>query len=621
MHIQQLHVKTVYMLRIRYIDSQLDKVFAENTDPLDRVRAEFLANSLLASLFIIIVTLPTFYSPGQNIPFIRSIVIGLVQMGLVWVILHTNKWKFVAHFACLIVASLIWSNLFVLLQGVKIISLQFMLLLIAMSYYLLGKRWGIAYSAICVVFMLYYFLYFDTNQALAKPLPTNNFTFITVFVFNFLLVIYLQYHFFNAFNGTIKQLKLKQIEEKLLNEKLQQAVHDAAQLAKVKSNFLSTISHELRTPLNGVIGMSNVLLLDNPRADQQENLSILKFSANNLLNLINDVLDINKIESGKIEIEKIPFQLYSLVDNIYKGFLARAQSKNLEFNLYLSQDLKGKRVLGDPTRLTQILNNLIENALKFTASGHVSVGVKLKSATAESVKVYFSISDTGIGIPAEKLKIVFESFSQASTSTTRTYGGTGLGLAIVKNLLELHQSEIKTKSEPNVGTSFEFEIDYPLTQQVLHPETDANDTRTDLSQLQILVAEDNQMNILLMRKLLSRWGTEPTFAENGEETIKAFEFGNFDLVLMDIHMPVMDGYEAASHIRNLKDPIKSAVPIIALTASVALDVRTKIAKAGINDFVSKPFNPDELRRKLELIASKKSESQKKEVNTDANLSR
>lgn len=599
------------MFIFTFINKNLDKVLSNDPDPLNKVRARFLAYALSASLVILLITLPSFYLTADHLLFYRSIGIAISQAILVWALLYTKKWKLVAHLACLIVAFLVWSNVFVFVQGIKIISLQFMLLLIVMSYYLLGNKWGMFYSFVSLVFMLINFTFFGqaTGTVTTAQTHTNDFVFLVVFIFNFLLIIYLQYHFFNAFNGTIKQLNVKQKEEKLLNEKLKEAVITSEKLSKTKTNFLSTISHELRTPLNAVIGMSNILLLDNPRQDQAENLNILKFSANNLLNLINDVLDINKIESGKIEIEYTSFKIYELLKNIYGGFKAKADEKSLNFTLTIADEVKGLVLMGDPTRLTQILTNLIENALKFTQEGSVSISVKAKEKNEAEVKLYFCISDTGIGIPAEKQELIFESFSQASTSTTRNFGGTGLGLAIVKNLLELHESKIITQSEVNVGTSFTFDIVYKLfdfsNDSFIESHHSSIEEDMDISNLKVLIAEDNQMNILLMRKLLAKWNITPDFAGNGSEAVEAFKANDYDLILMDIHMPIMDGYEASTIIRNFNDDIKSKVPIIALTASVALDVRNKITSAGINDYVSKPFNPEELRAKLESISAVK----------------
>jgi signal transduction histidine kinase/CheY-like chemotaxis protein len=590
-----------------FINKKLDSNFEHDKDPLNKVRVQFLINALILSLFVILITLPTFYnSLSRTILFSRSILIAFIQIGLIWVLLNTSKWKLVAHATCLILAALIGSNVVIHVQGVKIISLQWMLLLIIMGYYLLGTKWGIFYSLTSLLFMLFYFAVFGRNaMTTVSSADANSFGFITVFSFNFLLIMYVQYHFFSAFNLTIKRLNEKQVEEKLLNQKLTEAITIAEQSTKAKSYFLSTISHELRTPLNGVIGMTNVLLLDNPREDQMENLGMLKFSANNLLSLINDVLDINKIESGKITMEKTPFLIYQLVNNIYAGFKLKATEKNLCFTLEIDESLKDVAVVGDPTRLTQILVNLIDNALKFTSLGSVSITVSAREREENKIKLYFCISDTGIGIPLDKQELIFESFSQASTNTTRKYGGTGLGLAIVKNLLELHQSKITTKSEVEKGTSFEFDMSYKTYDLEISTTETTNNNNMDISSLNILVAEDNQMNILLMKKLLAKWDISPDFAANGTEAIDAFKAKDYDLILMDIHMPVMDGYEATAIIRAFENKDRAQVKIIALTASVALDVRNKITEAGIDDFISKPFNQDELRGKLEEIVAKK----------------
>jgi signal transduction histidine kinase/ActR/RegA family two-component response regulator len=595
------------MFIAKYINKNLDRVLTNDVDPLNKVRANFLVNALGASVLVMLLALPGFYINSFHFLLYRSIGMIFILTSLIWVLLKTPKWKLVAHLVCAVVALVIYSNSFVYIEGVKIITLQFMLLLIVMSYYLLGNKWGIFYSAISFVFMSIYFSVFGQEPLMSSE-AAKDYTFLTVLVFNFLLIIYLQYHFFNAFNSTIKQLKVKQKEEALMNEKLKEAIIAADQLAKAKSNFLSTISHELRTPLNGVIGMSNVLMLDDPREDQKESINVLKFSANNLMKLVNDVLDINKIESGKLELEKAPFKIRDLAYNIYRTFKVLADHKSINFSLNINDDLAEVIVLGDQTRLTQILSNLLDNALKFTKKGDVIFAINTIKKTENEIELQFCVSDTGIGIPKEKQEIVFDSFTQASTSTTRNYGGTGLGLTIVKNLLELHESPISIQSTLNVGTSFTFQISFnlfDLDEDTSLDKPNMVNEEMNLSNLKILIAEDNQMNILLMRKLLSKWNINPDFAENGSEALASFEINDYDLILMDIHMPIMDGYETTKMIRSHTDHAKANIPIIALTASVAMDLRHKITEIGINDFISKPFNPSELRKKLEAIAAKK----------------
>ncbi len=595
-------------------------MLAKDNDPVNKVRAKFLVHAVFACLCITLFTIPNFYISGKTLLFIRSSIVFLLLLGLIYIILFTPRWKIAAHCASIILTIIIWSNVFFFIKGVNVLSIQFTLLLIVLSYYLLGSKWGIFYSCLTVVPMVFYFSFRGQDHIFmqVRPMEADSLTFSIVFIFNFLLIIYLQYHFFNSFNNTIRQLAEKQKEEKLLNEKLRDAIILAEESSKTKSNFLSTISHELRTPLNGVIGMSDILLMENPREDQAENLKILKFSANNLLNLINNVLDFNKIESGKIEIENIPFKIYDLIRNIYSGFKSKADEKGLDFTVDIDDELKELFIIGDPTRLTQILVNFIENAIKFTLQGKVTILIKILAKSNDDLSLHFCIHDTGIGIPKDKQEIIFDSFTQSSSSTTRKYGGTGLGLAIVKNLLALMGSQVVTRSETGVGTSFTFDLHYPLSNYHLTKTTDNESTPEDIdiSNLNILIAEDNEMNTLVIKKLLAAWKITPHFAVNGAEAVEAFENNYFDLVLMDIHMPIMDGYEAAMKIRALKDEKKAKVTIIALTASVALDVRNKVAAAGIDDFMSKPFNTAELRRKLEEVIIKKINHREKEKYTE-----
>ena len=587
------------------IEQQLSKMLIKDNDPLNKARAKFLIHGAIACLFIALLILPSTYLSGETPLLIRVIVVIFLLIGVIYTLLFTSKWKIGAHSACIALIIIIWSNLFFFIKGVNILSVQFTLLLIVLSYYLLGAKWGIFYSALVVITMVFYLSFRGQDHIFTqvKAMEVDSFTFSIVFSFNFLLIIYLQYNFINSFNNNLYQLGEKQKEEKLLNEKLKDALILAEESAITKSHFLSTISHELRTPLNAVIGMSDILLLDNPRTDQSENLTILKFSANNLLNLINNVLDFNKIESKKIEIEYIPFKIYDLIKSIYNGFKSKTDKKSLEFTLDADEQLKEVYVIGDPTRLTQIISNLIENAIKFTAEGEVSVRIKTISRTKDAIKLHFCIRDTGVGIPENKQEIIFDSFTQSSSSITRKYGGTGLGLTIVKNLLALMGSKIFTTSEVGVGTDFTFDLNYKICQ--INPEKKNGDNETiDLSKLRILIAEDNEMNTLLMKKLLATWKITPHFAANGAEAVAAFENNDFDLVLMDIHMPVMDGYEAAITIRQFSDEKKAKVKIIALTASVAMDARKKVAASGMDDYMSKPFNPSELREKLESVMIK-----------------
>ncbi|HEX3386505.1 MAG TPA: ATP-binding protein, partial [Mucilaginibacter sp.] len=377
--------------------------------------------------------------------------------------------------------------------------------------------------------------------------------------------------------------------------------------AQAKSEFLSIMSHEIRTPLNAVIGMGNLLMMGNPRPDQKDNLEILKFSANNLLALVNDVLDFNKIEAGKVVFENIKFNIPDLMQNVCGGLILKAEEKELDFKLSIDPVLRDKIVIGDPTRLTQIVFNLVSNAIKFTNTGTVWVKVSCLEDRHNIVNVNFSVKDTGIGIEKQNLEVIFEPFTQESITTTRQYGGTGLGLAIVKRLLELQGLSMVVASVPGKGSEFSFSMEFPVSTEhvIIHEEKPDKPVETSegMGSLRVLIAEDNMVNVMLMKKLLSKWGIAPTVAENGERAIEMVQYGNFDIILMDLQMPVLNGFDAATEIRKMRDPKKANIPIIALTASALFDIKERVFSSGMNDYVSKPFKPDELKEKMQNLVA------------------
>ncbi|EIM76145.1 PAS/PAC sensor hybrid histidine kinase [Nitritalea halalkaliphila LW7] len=378
----------------------------------------------------------------------------------------------------------------------------------------------------------------------------------------------------------------------------------AEEALRVKSQFLSIMSHEIRTPMNAVIGISHLLLQDNPRLDQLENLKTLQFSAENLMALINDILDFNKIDSGKLQLEHIPFQLKDNIQKIVRSYSYTASEKGLRLKADVQEGIP-EQVLGDPTRISQILNNLVSNALKFTESGHVLLRVVLKEKTDRSVQLLFEVEDTGIGIPDDKKESIFEAFTQASSETTRKYGGTGLGLAIVKRLIEMHGSDIQVKDNFYGGTTFSFLLEFTYETVTEKPKEvrAVEEDQAYFSRLRVLVAEDNMVNQLMIRKFMERWGVgNIRLVDNGEEVLKALEEESADLLLLDLQMPVMDGFEAARLIRS--NPLKpyADIPIIALTASSIVDIQQDIRAAGIYDHMGKPFDPQELKKKLMQVA-------------------
>lgn len=400
---------------------------------------------------------------------------------------------------------------------------------------------------------------------------------------------------------------------KKLEEEYKLALEKAQEASKARSLFLSTMSHEIRTPMNGVIGIINLLLSEQPKPEQVENLKALKYSADNLLFLLNDVLDFSKIDAGKMDLETSAINLLELVQNNMKAFVSKANEKGIKLQLKSSSDIP-KNLLGDPLRLNQIFNNIISNAVKFTEHGSVLVSMQKQQLSPDEVEVLFSITDTGIGIEAHQLSLIFNEFTQASNETTRKYGGTGLGLAITKRLIEIMGGKLEVSSELGKGSTFWFKLKFATTnldQQTKEIYTDTNSATLD--GMEVLLVEDNAMNVFVARKFLQKWNVQTTVASNGLEAVACAEKVAFDLILMDLQMPEMDGFEAAKAIRQFNPN----VPIFALTANVNAEARNKVMECGMNDYISKPFNPNELFAKIAAVKLQQPKPQeKKPVNGD-----
>lgn len=548
------------------------------------------------------------YFQGQHLLAYTAGFLMLYVVVLFKALTYRPNWSQISH-ALLVAGTLInFSIVYVSLQTINIVTIQAVIVVIIFSYYMLGQTWGLVYSLLNTIPILFFLLIDYSNGYVIhiKPDKIDQATIIISLFANFILLIFIHSHLYTSFLKNIKQLKESGEEQTTLNIKLEKAIEKAEKSTQAKSEFLSTMSHEIRTPLNAVIGMSNLLMMGSPRPEQKENLEILKFSANNLLAIVNDVLDFNKIESGKLIFENISFNLAELMNNVCGGQMLNAKEKGLEFTLNIDAKLNNKVFFGDPTRIAQVVFNLVTNAIKFTNQGNVWVRVICLEDRHNTVTVKFSVRDTGVGIEEANRSRIFEPFTQESLTTTRQYGGTGLGLAIVKRLLSLQGLHMNVLSKIGEGSEFSFNMELPVSTAVIDERADsplAEVKQGGSTGLKVLIAEDNIVNVMLMKKLLSKWDIIPTIAENGERAVEFMQYGNFDIILMDLQMPVMNGFDAANEIRKMADLKKANVPIIALTASAMIDIKDKVYEAGMNDYVSKPFKPNELLEKIQSLVA------------------
>jgi PAS domain S-box-containing protein len=395
----------------------------------------------------------------------------------------------------------------------------------------------------------------------------------------------------------------KIFENELIEAKrnAERATQRAEESTKLKEAFLANMSHEIRTPLNSIIGFTDLLLKKNLGEQENDFVRTIKMSGENLLEIINNVLDVSKIESGSMTFEQTPLSVKDLFISLNLMLLQKAKKKNLNL-LFVCENNVPDVLLGDPARLSQILINLVGNAIKFTQKGNVDVFAKALNEENEIVQIEFSVTDTGIGIPEDKQQHIFERFRQAESHTSRNYGGTGLGLTIARQLVELQGGMLTVKSKEGKGSVFSFILPFKKSKetQMITGEVHVDINTQELSKLNVLIVEDNPVNIKFVMILFSEYGIKTDIAKNGKLAVEKIKNNQYDLVLMDIEMPEMNGYEATVAIRN---DLKNNIPIIAMTAHAMAGEKEKCIKLGMNDYVSKPINPNLLFEKMLFFTS------------------
>jgi signal transduction histidine kinase/ActR/RegA family two-component response regulator len=479
----------------------------------------------------------------------------------------------------------------------------------AFSVFVIHNSTNLGYCVTNFFFMLFisHEIMYDVRKQFKTFLPTIIFTFFCAMAC-FLLP---QYIFFKTtFEPNVQKLLQMSIYgfsllmggvymgiviymHRLTEKKLLNVMEGFEKVNKAKSVFLSNMSHELRTPLNGIIGTTNLLMHESASNSQKKYYDVLMHTSDHMLHLINHILDFSKINESKINLDKNIFNLKHTLIKLSRAYMAQNTKESVSFTFDIDTHLD-MQVVSDDLRLKQILYNLLSNAFKFTKKGNINLVAKLQKSDDDRMVVLFSVADTGIGIKPEQMEKIFESFEQADNSTTRNFGGTGLGLSISKQLVGLFGADLKVESEYQMGSKFSFEVDFEIVKSIPSAELESFSTIKDLNGVKILVAEDNKINRMVLLTFLKKWNVEFTETVNGLHALEQFRTNAYDLVLMDLEMPEMDGYTAIKEIRK----IDTTIPVIAFTAALYDDMGNDLKSKGFDDYLHKPFNPKDLYNKI-----------------------